>query len=103
MLAGADGVHSHGRQLAFGDGAGFERMLGEFYFDSVSQVELPDWRSGRVTLAGDACQCVSLFAGQGASLALAGAFILAEELDPIRPRCRASSFALRGPPDRPQE
>ena len=28
VLVGADGVHSHVRQLAFGDGAGFERMLG---------------------------------------------------------------------------
>ena len=54
---------------------------GGLYFDTVSQVELPDWRSGRVTFAGDACQCVSLLAGQGASLAVAGAFILAEELD----------------------
>jgi 2-polyprenyl-6-methoxyphenol hydroxylase-like FAD-dependent oxidoreductase len=170
VLVGADGVHSHVRQLTFGGGAGCERLLGcraaafvldavpaglaslddfitlnvpgrqvavypiragrlatfflhrtarrggaeatspetgraelravygdlgwivpelldrcpadgGLYFDSVSQVELPDWRKGRVTLAGDACQCVSLLAGQGASLAVAGAFILAEELD----------------------
>ena len=51
------------------------------YADAVSQVELPDWSVGRVTLVGDACQCVSLLAGQGASLALAGAYVLAEELD----------------------
>lgn len=51
------------------------------YLDSVSQVELPVWSQGRVTLAGDACQCVSLLAGQGASLALAGACLLANELD----------------------
>src|SRR5262249_54970453 len=30
---------------------------------------------------GDACQCVSLLAGQGASLAMAGGYVLAEELD----------------------
>src|SRR5262249_36189551 len=52
----------------------------ELYFDVVSQVEVPRWSAGRVVLAGDACQCVSLLAGQGASLAVAGAYVLAEEL-----------------------
>jgi 2-polyprenyl-6-methoxyphenol hydroxylase-like FAD-dependent oxidoreductase len=50
------------------------------YFDTVTQVVLPTWSAGRVVLVGDACQCVSLLAGQGASLAVAGAFILAEEI-----------------------
>jgi 2-polyprenyl-6-methoxyphenol hydroxylase-like FAD-dependent oxidoreductase len=50
------------------------------YFDEVSQVELPRWSAGRVVLVGDACQCVSLAAGQGASLAMVGAYVLAEEL-----------------------
>jgi 2-polyprenyl-6-methoxyphenol hydroxylase-like FAD-dependent oxidoreductase len=52
----------------------------DVYFDNVSQVELPSWSSGRVVLVGDACQCVSLISGQGASMAMAGAYILAEEL-----------------------
>ncbi len=51
------------------------------YFDSVCQVVLPSWSNGRVVLLGDACQCVSLLAGQGASLAMAGAAILATELE----------------------
>lgn len=51
------------------------------YFDDVSQIEMPRWSSGRVTLLGDACQCVSLLAGQGASMAMAAAYILAGELD----------------------
>lgn len=51
------------------------------YFDSVQQIELPRWSRGRVVLLGDACQCVSLLAGQGASMAVAGAYVLAEELD----------------------
>jgi hypothetical protein len=34
-----------------------------------------------VVLVGDAASCVSLIAGQGASLAMAGAFLLAEELN----------------------
>jgi 2-polyprenyl-6-methoxyphenol hydroxylase-like FAD-dependent oxidoreductase len=50
------------------------------YADAVAQVVLPRWSRGRVVLVGDACQCVSLLAGQGASLAMAGAFVLAEEL-----------------------
>jgi 2-polyprenyl-6-methoxyphenol hydroxylase-like FAD-dependent oxidoreductase len=50
------------------------------YFDEVSQVQVPRWSSGRVALVGDACQCVSLIAGQGASLAMAGAYVLAEEV-----------------------
>jgi 2-polyprenyl-6-methoxyphenol hydroxylase-like FAD-dependent oxidoreductase len=52
----------------------------EIYLDDVSQVELPEWSQGRVVLVGDACKCVSLLAGQGASMAMAGAYVLAEEL-----------------------
>lgn len=51
-----------------------------FYFDDVTQIEMAGWCRGQLTLVGDACQCVSLVAGQGASLAMAGAFVLAEEL-----------------------
>ncbi|CAM3320405.1 FAD-dependent oxidoreductase [Tsukamurella hominis] len=46
---------------------------GDAYFDSVSQVVMDTWSSGRVVLVGDAAWCVSLFAGHGAGLALAGA------------------------------
>ena len=51
------------------------------YFDSVSQVRAPRWSRGRVVLVGDAAYCPSLLAGEGASLAMAGAYILAGELD----------------------
>lgn len=53
----------------------------ELYYDQVAQIELPGWTTGRVALLGDACQAVSLLAGQWASLALAGAWVLAEELE----------------------
>ncbi|WP_212819012.1 FAD-dependent oxidoreductase [Polymorphospora rubra] len=43
------------------------------YFDSVSQVVMPRWSTGRAVLLGDAAWCVTLFAGHGAALALAGA------------------------------
>ncbi len=52
----------------------------DLYFDEVSQIELPRWSVGRVGLVGDACQCLSLLAGQGASMAMFGAHVLAEEL-----------------------
>jgi 2-polyprenyl-6-methoxyphenol hydroxylase-like FAD-dependent oxidoreductase len=50
------------------------------YYDQVSQIEMPRWTTDRVALVGDACQAVSLLAGQGASLAVAGARLLASEL-----------------------
>jgi deazaflavin-dependent oxidoreductase (nitroreductase family) len=52
----------------------------ELYYDQVAQVVVPEWTRGRVALVGDACQAVSLLAGQGASLAVAGAYVLGEQL-----------------------
>lgn len=51
----------------------------DLYFDAVSQVRLPSWTSGRVTLLGDAASSVSLF-GDGSTLAMAGAYTLASSL-----------------------
>jgi 2-polyprenyl-6-methoxyphenol hydroxylase-like FAD-dependent oxidoreductase len=51
----------------------------EVFYDQVAQIEMPGWSRGRVTLVGDACGAVSLLAGQGASLGLGGAYVLAEE------------------------
>lgn len=50
------------------------------FYVLVAQVEVPRWHRGRVVLLGDACQAVSLLAGQGASLAVAGAYVLGEQL-----------------------
>ncbi|OXM42640.1 FAD-dependent monooxygenase [Amycolatopsis alba] len=52
----------------------------EVYYDQVAQIEMPSWSRGRVVLVGDSCYAVSLLAGQGASLGIAGAFVLAEQL-----------------------
>lgn len=52
----------------------------EVYYDQVAQIEIPQWSNGRVVLLGDACQAVSLLAGQGASLAVGGAYVLGEQL-----------------------
>jgi 2-polyprenyl-6-methoxyphenol hydroxylase-like FAD-dependent oxidoreductase len=50
------------------------------YYDTVTQIEMNGWSRGRVVLAGDACHAVSLLAGQGASMAVGGAYVLADEL-----------------------
>ncbi|MFC7106003.1 hypothetical protein ACFQQB_39700 [Nonomuraea rubra] len=59
-----------------------ERVPGPagLYYDLVTQVELERWHRGRIVLLGDACQAVSLFAGHGASMAMAASWILADEL-----------------------
>jgi 2-polyprenyl-6-methoxyphenol hydroxylase-like FAD-dependent oxidoreductase len=52
----------------------------QVYYDQVAQIELPRWSRRRVVLVGDAGYAVSLLAGQGASLAVGGAYVLAEQL-----------------------
>ncbi|MDA1362974.1 FAD-dependent oxidoreductase [Glycomyces luteolus] len=54
---------------------------GGAYFDSVSQIRMDAWSSGRVVLLGDAAWCVTLFAGYGAGLALSGADELGAALE----------------------
>ncbi|TDC78884.1 FAD-dependent oxidoreductase [Micromonospora sp. KC606] len=62
----------------------------QVYYDQVAQAEVPSWSRGRVVLLGDAAHAVSLLAGQGASLAVAGAYVLGEELV----RCDSVETAL---------
>ena len=52
----------------------------ELYFDSVSQIHMPSWHRGRVVLVGDAASCASNLSGRGTSLAMSGAWLLAEAL-----------------------
>ena len=52
----------------------------DIYFDSVTQISMPRWSQGRAVLVGDAGYCPSLLAGEGSGFAMAGAYILAEEL-----------------------
>jgi 2-polyprenyl-6-methoxyphenol hydroxylase-like FAD-dependent oxidoreductase len=51
-----------------------------FYFDAVSQIQMPSWTRGRVALVGDAAACPSLLAGQGSALAMVESYVLAAEL-----------------------
>jgi 2-polyprenyl-6-methoxyphenol hydroxylase-like FAD-dependent oxidoreductase len=50
------------------------------FMDAVTQIQMTTWHSDRVALVGDACGCPTLISGQGASLAMGGAYILAEAL-----------------------
>ncbi|HVW27379.1 MAG TPA: FAD-binding domain [Polyangiaceae bacterium] len=52
----------------------------DVYFDRVSQIRMNRWCTRRVALVGDAAYCPSLLAGEGAGLALLGAYVLAGEL-----------------------
>ena len=52
----------------------------DFYFDAFSQVDMDHWANERVVLVGDAGYCASPASGQGTSLALVGAHVLAGEL-----------------------
>jgi 2-polyprenyl-6-methoxyphenol hydroxylase-like FAD-dependent oxidoreductase len=82
----------HHQRLAFlrknFAGAGWlaERLLTEhpatepLYFDPAMQIVMPDWSKGRIALLGDACGSLTLLAGQGSHMAMADAYMLAQEL-----------------------
>ena len=54
---------------------------GDYVFqDTITQIQMPEWSKGRVALIGDAAYCPTLVSGQGASMAMAGAYFLAEAL-----------------------
>ncbi|MBM2619482.1 FAD-dependent monooxygenase [Actinoplanes sp. LDG1-06] len=52
-----------------------------FYSQEVAQVRIGRWCSGRVVLAGDAAHCASPYSGMGVSGGLAGAYVLAGEIN----------------------
>ncbi|OBH10714.1 FAD-binding protein [Mycobacterium sp. E1747] len=58
----------------------YMRSAPDFYFDEMSQIKMDRWSKGRIALVGDAAYCCSPLSGQGTSVALLGAYILAGEL-----------------------
>lgn len=56
------------------------RDADDLFCDIVSQIRLHTWSKGRVALAGDAAHATSFLSGQGSSVALVGAYVLAGEL-----------------------
>ncbi|WP_414943400.1 FAD-dependent monooxygenase [Amycolatopsis sp. cmx-11-32] len=57
-----------------------EMESSELYFDSMTQIRMDRFSEGRVTLVGDAGYGPSPLSGQGTSLALVGAYVLAGSL-----------------------
>lgn len=66
------------------------RDADDLFFDMVGQIRMPHWSSGRVALVGDAAHAPSFLTGQGTSLALVGAYMLAGSL---ADRDHAAGFA----------
>jgi 2-polyprenyl-6-methoxyphenol hydroxylase-like FAD-dependent oxidoreductase len=60
------------------------RDAADFYCDEAAQIVMHSWSQGRIVLAGDAAHCASPLSGQGTSLALLGAYVLAGELAAVR-------------------
>jgi len=52
----------------------------DFYLDTINQIKMDKWFTGRAALLGDAAFGPSLASGQGTSLALVAAYVLAGEL-----------------------
>lgn len=52
----------------------------DLFYDGTTYVDLDKWSQGRVALVGDAAYGPSFFTGQGGSLAMVGAYVLAVEL-----------------------
>ncbi|MBO0610089.1 FAD-dependent monooxygenase [Myceligenerans salitolerans] len=63
------------------------READDLFFDTAGQIRMPSWSSGRAALVGDAAYAPSFLTGQGSSLALVGAYMLARSLavheDPV--------------------
>lgn len=73
-------LRSRYRNLGWICPAALRQCPKRFYYDQVAQIRMPRWHTNRVVLLGDAAAAVSLLAGQGASLGMAAAFVLADEL-----------------------
>ncbi|GAA2620282.1 FAD-dependent monooxygenase [Actinomadura fulvescens] len=52
----------------------------DFHFDAMAQIHMDTWSSGRVVLLGDAAYCGSPLSGQGTTMAMVAAYVLAGEL-----------------------
>ncbi|SAL50879.1 putative monooxygenase VioC [Caballeronia udeis] len=77
QLVAAQCAHLKGEFSRFIDAM---KTTDQFYYNGLARIRMPSWSKGRVVLAGDAVHCVSPFSGQGTSLGLVGAFVVAREL-----------------------
>ena len=63
----------------------------DLFYDATTYVDLQKWSQGRVGLVGDAAYGPSFFTGQGGSMAMVGAYVLAVEL--LKADDHAEAFA----------
>ncbi|HKQ43061.1 MAG TPA: FAD-dependent oxidoreductase [Pseudonocardia sp.] len=68
----------------------------DLFFDVISQIRMPACSRGRVALVGDAAFALSFLTGQGSSLALVGAYMLAGALATARDHGTAFADYERG-------
>ena len=98
-----DGQKRMLHQIYGGDGWQVPRLLAEmdaaddFYFDSISQIVMDSWSKGRVTLVGDAGYSPGPAVGGGTSIAMVGAYVLAQELGQVGRDFQAGLQRLPGP------
>ncbi|MFE9390117.1 FAD-dependent monooxygenase [Streptomyces sp. NPDC006784] len=52
----------------------------DLFMDTLTQITMPSWHIGRIALTGDACSAMTLTSAQGASMAMAGGYLLAQAL-----------------------
>ncbi|PNI08702.1 FAD-binding monooxygenase [Arthrobacter sp. AFG7.2] len=92
---GAENARQRLRREFAGLGDEMDRLLElcpeDPYDDVVGQTVMPCWQNDRIVLLGDACGAVSLLAGQGGSLAIAGAALLGDLLGPLASPAEISS------------
>jgi 2-polyprenyl-6-methoxyphenol hydroxylase-like FAD-dependent oxidoreductase len=50
------------------------------FLDSFTQIRLPSWSKGRITLLGDASGCLTMASGQGVHMAMGEAYVIARRL-----------------------
>jgi 2-polyprenyl-6-methoxyphenol hydroxylase-like FAD-dependent oxidoreductase len=63
----------------------------DMFYDGTTYVDLQKWSQGRIGLVGDAAYGPSFFTGQGASLSMVGAYVLAVEL--LKSKDHTEAFA----------
>ena len=87
-------IREHTRGLRWETPAFLDAMAAapDFYCGLIAQVRMPQWSKGRIALVGDSGYCPSPYTGQGATLALVGAQVLATELAQS-PDDHAAAFA----------
>ncbi|MFI6575288.1 FAD-dependent monooxygenase [Nocardiopsis sp. NPDC050513] len=70
----------------------------DLFMDGLTQIAMPSWHNGRIALVGDACGAMTLASAQGASMAMAGGYLLARALhqhDDHRAALRSYEARLR--------